>query len=128
MNIPASIIKKGGREIEKYAKLADQYDNLSKEINSFEDKLIEAFIGIRDCIGGYLPKEGVHPLRSRFYENLRDSSHIVPSLRRKSPIVDIYATEELLKIVRDLVLDDRVLSDKRDKLKSEMDRMVIRSK
>lgn len=120
MNIPARIVKLGATQIEEYAKLSLKKERLHNESLTLENKIQEAFIAVNKQIGRFLPDSGRSMDSDSFVYESNNYRHLVPKLNGSDPLNNIYATEELLKEIRELVLDDRAIKTKIEWIQSQM--------
>lgn len=108
MNIPRSILEKGGEGLKEYIALSIEIADLESKLNNVEADIIYGFTEVNKYIEGYLPK------RTGYYYGDDDLDlncrEIIPNVIQRKTLDNIYMTEETLKKIRGWILDEKVIS------------------
>lgn len=116
MKIPTKIIKQGGKTLEKYANLALEAERLDESVATVEDSIYSALIDTQSLISKILINDNIA------YQTV-SCTHIVSHLSEENPMNVIYMAEELLKEVRNLILDGRHSYIERENLQADMNKL-----
>lgn len=121
MSIPASVIKKGGKLLEEYANLSLREKEVNTNAEAIEDKIYSALIDTQKNISKLLADDNIS------YQTF-SCTHMVPRLSDENPINRVYIAEELLKEVREMILDGRIAYKESASLQEKMATLAAKSR
>lgn len=124
MHIPESILEKGGYHLDNYVRYSRELKIVQSEICQFENKAEEAFASIEGLIGDYFQKGKSPHDYDYYFRDINAKKNGTSFCRDIDPLQNVYATEEILKNIRNLTLDERAARIRENELEHEIGKLM----